>query len=156
MIINNKLINQLLQEPDTIENIHVLLQKFISADDKACNQLLQLIPTLASMELDKERKLSDARLKGIEYMIHIYGSKMLTSSQFVVSTVPAVMMYYQQGHCKGASKSGKKFFNKFVKNLIKSQDELIDSDWAIRAVNCNDYLKLVVSNEERRIEENGK
>jgi hypothetical protein len=62
------------------------------------------------------------------------------------------MAYFPDGEANESSVAAQRFFNRFklalkgVESSALPSNRLIDSNWAKNTIQCNDYLKLVLSN----------
>jgi len=139
-------INELLSMKNPHLQMYGMLNAYSQKFPDGAPNLIDHIGIIARNSLRaKDDKISFCH-QALQDAIHNVGAKDLGAQFYVVSTWKIVKEYYPRGTCDGASQRGVEYFKRFVHNLKQCKDELIDSNWAVDIVECNDYLKMVLDN----------
>lgn len=115
------------------------------------SKLLMSIGEFSKIALESKEEQITLKTLALEQAIHNFEDslsfKKLSEDKKIIYCWRMTKEYFTNGHARFASNSGKAFFKKFVGWLSKSK-RLIDSEWA-KDVGCNDYLKLVLKENEK-------
>ena len=111
----------------------------------AINGHIAYLTNTAVQRLNERRH--DA-VSGIESCIAIWSlkDKDVSDSFYVCASIRSIMQMFPAATAEYGSQVMVDYFDEFVQRLKGCKDELVDSDWAVNIIKCNDYLKKVLEN----------